>query len=159
MNIRISSSGIRHMIEEGRITAANKALGLSLFYKRNGGAGKKLGRTLGFPTANVKPAEPYKLASAQWSLCSTGKCGRPKDYQGMLNIGIRPTIESEKHERTIEVNLFDFNADIYDKPIQITFHEWLRSEMKFNSLQELQDQIAVDKVEVLKLFKTISGNK
>jgi riboflavin kinase/FMN adenylyltransferase len=81
------------------------------------------------------------------------------EYKGMMSIGYRPTIESEKHERTIEVNLFDFNADIYDKPILITFVEWLRSEIKFNSLQELRDQIAFDKTEVLKHFKTNTGKK
>ena len=61
--------------------------------------------------------------------------------------------------RTIEVNLFDFDGDIYNKPIQVSFPEWLRSEIKFNSLQELRDQISTDKVEVLKLFKTNTGKK
>jgi riboflavin kinase/FMN adenylyltransferase len=150
--IRISSSGIRHMIEEGRITAANKALGYPYFLNGTVVPGKKLGRTLGFPTANVEPLEPLKLLPRTGVYATRVKLG-------MLSIGYRPTIETEKHERTIEVNIFDFDADIYNKPIQILFTDWLRNEIKFNSLQELRDQIATDKMEVLKLFKTNTVNK
>jgi riboflavin kinase / FMN adenylyltransferase len=155
---RISSSGIRHMIEEGRITAANKALGYPYFLNGTVVGGNKLGRTIGFPTANVIPLEPHKLIprTGVYAVKVNVDGG---EYKGMMSIGYRPTIESEKHERTIEVNLFDFNADIYDKPILITFVEWLRSEIKFNSLQELRDQIAFDKTEVLKHFKTNTGKK
>jgi riboflavin kinase / FMN adenylyltransferase len=157
-NIRLSSSGIRHMLEEGRITAANKALGYPYFMNGTVVLGNKLGRTIGFPTANVILHEPSKLLPRNGVYAVKVNVADRK-LKGMLNIGFRPTIDSEKHERTIEVNLFDFNADIYGKPILITFHEWLRNEIKFNSLQELRDQLAIDKVEVLKLFKTLSGNK
>jgi riboflavin kinase/FMN adenylyltransferase len=156
--IRISSSGIRHMIEEGRITAANKALGYSYFLNGTVVQGKKLGRTLGFPTANLVPYEPLKLVPRTGVYATRVKV-EGKEYQGMLSIGYRPTIETEKHERTIEVNIFDFDTDIYDQPIQIIFEDWLRNEIKFNSLRELRDQIATDKVEVLKLFRTSKGKK
>jgi riboflavin kinase/FMN adenylyltransferase len=156
--IRISSSGIRHMIDEGRITAANKALGYSYFLNGTVVEGNKLGRTLGFPTANVVPIEPLKLVP-RTGVYATQVIVEGKEYQGMLSIGYRPTIELENHERTIEVNLFDFNADIYNKPIQVKFTDWLRNEIKFNTLQELRDQIATDKMEVLKLFRTNTGNK
>lgn len=79
-----------------------------------------------------------------------------KAYQGMLNIGIRPTITLPKHERTVEVNLFDFQDDIYHEPIKVAFLEWLRCEKKFDSLQELKEQIAVDKAEVLRILQTFS---
>ena len=134
---RISSSGIRHMLEEGRITAANKALGYPYFLNGTVVHGKKLGRTLGFPTANIMPLEPLKLVPRNGIYAARVKV-EGKEYPGMLSIGYRPTIETDKHERTIEVNMFDFDADIYDKPIQIIFAEWLRNEIKFNSLQELR---------------------
>jgi riboflavin kinase/FMN adenylyltransferase len=155
---RISSSGIRHMLEEGRITAANKALGYPYFLNGTVVHGKKLGRTLGFPTANIQPLEPLKLVPRTGIYAALLKLDG-KEYQGMMSIGYRPTVENEKHERTIEVNIFDFDRDIYNKPIQVKFADWLRNEIKFNSLQELRDQIATDKMEVLKLFRTNSGNK
>ncbi len=153
---RISSSGIRHMLEEGRISAANKALGYSYFINGTVGEGRKLGRTIGFPTANVVPFEPLKLVPRTGVYAVRVKTGG-REFRGMLNIGYRPTVESEKKERTIEVNLFDFDEDIYHKPILIIFEEWIRNEVKFNSLNELQEQIATDKMEVLKLFKTNTG--
>ncbi len=156
--IRISSSGIRNMLEEGRITAANKALGYPYFLNGIVVHGKKLGRTLGFPTANIRPLEPFKLVPRTGIYAAQVKV-EGKEYTGMLSIGFRPTVETEKHERTIEVNIFDFDADIYDKPIQIIFKDWLRNEIKFNSLRELRDQIAQDKTEVLKLLRTNTGKK
>lgn len=156
--IRISSSGIRHMIEEGRITAANKALGYPYFLNGTVVKGNQLGRTLGFPTANVEPLEPLKLIPRTGVYAAKVNM-EGREYLGMLSIGYRPTIETEKHERTIEVNIFDFEADIYNKPIQIIFEEWLRNEIKFNSLRELRDQIATDKMEVLKLFRANAVNK
>lgn len=152
-DVRLSSSGIRHMIEEGRITAANKALGYPYFITGTVVGGKKLGRTIGFPTANVRPLEPNKLIPHN-GVYAVKVIVDNRKFMGMLNIGYRPTVESEKHERTIEVNIFDFNSDIYGKDIQIAFVEWLRSEVRFNSLRELRDQIVIDKMEVLKLFKT-----
>jgi riboflavin kinase / FMN adenylyltransferase len=155
-SVRLSSSGIRHMIEEGRIGAANKALGYPYFINGNVVEGKKLGRTIGFPTANVKLLEPNKLLPHN-GVYAVKVNTADRNLNGMLNIGFRPTIESEKPDRTIEVNLFDFEGDLYGKAIHIEFMDWLRSEIKFNSLQELKDQLDLDKEEVLKLFKTKSG--
>jgi len=152
-NVRLSSSGIRHMIEEGRITAANQALGYSYFINGVVVEGNKMGKTLGFPTANIQLNDPVKLLPRN-GVYAVRVTLETKKYKGMLNIGIRPTINLQKHERTIEVNLFNFNADIYGKPIHVEFLEWLRIEKRFNSLKELKDQLAIDKEEVLKLFKT-----
>jgi riboflavin kinase/FMN adenylyltransferase len=74
-------------------------------------------------------------------------------YKGMLNIGIRPTIDLPNRERIVEVNLFDFTGDLYDRPIKVAFLEWLRCEKKFDSLQELKEQIAEDKSEILKILQ------
>jgi riboflavin kinase / FMN adenylyltransferase len=153
---RISSSGIRHMLEEGRISAANQALGYSYFITGTVTKGKKLGRTIGFPTANIVPSEPLKLVP-RTGVYAVRIISGGTSYKGMLNIGYNPTVEPEKKKRTIEVNIFDFDEDIYHKPILIIFEEWLRNEVRFNSLRELQEQIATDKVEVLKLFKTNTG--
>jgi riboflavin kinase/FMN adenylyltransferase len=155
-NLRVSSSGIRHMIEEGRITTANKALGYPYFIHGSVVDGDKLGRTLGYPTANIQLNEPKKLLPRNGVYAVLVKVNSHV-YQGMLNIGVRPTIALPKHERTVEVNLFDFNGDIYNQSIKVAFMEWLRCEKKFDSLQELTEQIAFDKEEVLKIFKTFSG--
>ncbi len=155
-NIRVSSSGIRHMIEEGRISAANEALGYPYFLNGTVVEGNKLGKTLGYPTANIQLAESLKMLPRNGVYAVLVRV-KGKTYQGMANIGIRPTITLPKHERTIEVNLFDFQEDIYDEPIKVAFLEWLRCERKFDSLQELKEQIAIDKEEVLKIFRTFPG--
>lgn len=154
-DIRVSSSGIRHMIEEGRISAANEALGYPYFLNGTVVEGNKLGKTLGYPTANIGLSEPLKLLPRNGVYAVLVRV-KGKTYQGMLNIGIRPTIALPKHDRTIEVNLFDFQEDIYHEPIKVAFLEWIRCERKFDSLQELTEQIAVDKSEVLKILQAFS---
>ena len=157
--LRVSSSGIRNMIEEGRINTANKALGYPYFLTGMVVEGNKLGRTLGFPTANIQIDEPKKLLPRNGVYAVVVQVNG-NHYQGMLNVGIRPTIDLPKHERIVEVNLFDFQENIYDLPIRVAFLEWLRCEKKFNSLQELKEQIMIDKEEVLKIFenKTYKSN-
>ena len=148
--------GIRHMIEEGRITSANKALGYPYFLNGSVIEGTKLGRTIGYPTANIQLNEPLKMIPRNGVYAVLVRVNNTV-YKGMLNIGIRPTLALPKHERTIEVNLFDFQGNIYHQPIKVAFLEWLRCERKFDSLQELREQLAIDKEEVLKIFKTISS--
>lgn len=150
-DIRISSSGIRHMISEGRMDIAAKALGYPYFITGEVVRGRQLGRTIGFPTANVQPGEPFKLLPRNGVYAVQVRSGNRK-LKGMLNIGTRPTIDSDRHERTIEVHLFDFNEDLYGQSITVFFHAWLRNEIKFNSLQELKDQLETDRSEVLKLL-------
>ncbi len=154
-DIRVSSSGIRHMIEEGRISAANEALGYPYFLNGTVVEGNKLGKTLGYPTANIGLSEPLKMLPRNGVYAVLVRV-KGKTYQGMLNIGIRPTITLPKHDRTIEVNLFDFQEDIYNETIKVAFLEWIRCEKKFDSLQELTEQIAVDKSEVLKILQAFS---
>ncbi len=154
-NMRVSSSGIRHMIAEGRITAANEALGYPYFINGTVVEGIKLGRTIGYPTANILLSEPRKLLPRNGVYAVLVRVNG-KVLKGMLNIGIRPTLAMPKHERTIEVHLFDFQGDLYDQSIKVAFLEWLRCERKFESLQELKEQINIDKDEVIKIFKTFS---
>jgi riboflavin kinase/FMN adenylyltransferase len=153
--VRVSSSGIRHMIEEGRISAANEALGYPYFLNGSVVEGNKLGKTLGYPTANIQLSEPLKMLPRNGVYAVLVRV-KGKTYQGMLNLGIRPTITLPKHERTIEVNLFDFQDDIYHEPIKVAFLEWIRCEKKFDSLQELKEQIGVDKSEVLRILQAFS---
>jgi riboflavin kinase / FMN adenylyltransferase len=154
-NMRVSSSGIRHMIEEGRITAANEALGYPYFINGTVVEGLKLGRTIGYPTANIQVTEPRKMLPRNGVYAVLVRVNHAV-YKGMLNIGIRPTVTMPKHERTIEVHLFDYEGNLYDQPIKVAFLEWLRCERKFDSLQELKEQIHIDKDEVLKIFTTFS---
>lgn len=157
-DVRISSSGIRHMIEEGRIDATRKALGYPYFINGEVVKGKQLGRTIGFPTANIMPGEPFKLLPRNGVYAVKIQIGNRR-YNGMLNIGVRPTLESDRPERTIEAHLFSFSQDIYGRNVTIYFHEWLRNEIKFNSIQELKDQLAIDRAEVVKLFQSVTSKK
>lgn len=155
-NTHVSSSAVRHMIEEGRIGAANNILGYPYFIQGKVVEGIKLGRKLGYPTANILLSEPGKLLPRNGVYAVVVKIDGHV-HKGMLSIGIRPTIDLPRHDRTIEVNLFDFDQDLYGKQIRISFLEWLRSEKKFDSLQELKEQIAKDKEEIISLFKTFSS--
>jgi riboflavin kinase/FMN adenylyltransferase len=153
-NYHISSSAIRHMIEEGRINAANEALGYPYFMHGTVVKGNQIGTGLGYPTANIQPVEPSKLVPRNGVYAILVKV-RGRIYKGMLGIGLRPTLNMPRHERTIEAHLFGFHEDIYDEPVKIAFIDWLRCEKKFDSLQELKEQLDIDKAEVLKLFETI----
>jgi len=151
-NLRVSSSGIRHMIAEGRITTANKALGYPYFLCGIVVKGNKLGRVLGFPTANIEIDEPLKLLPRNGVYAVMANTGN-KVYEGMLSVGVRPTIDPEGNKRVVEVNLFGFEGDLYGRKIKVAFLEWLRCEKKFDSLNELKEQIAIDKKEILDILQ------
>jgi riboflavin kinase/FMN adenylyltransferase len=156
-DMRVSSSGIRNMIEVGRINAANKALGYPYFITGKVVEGNHLGRGLGYPTANISIEETKKLLPRN-GVYAVLVYVEGRTYQGMLNIGIRPTIDLPVREKTIEVNLFGFDENIYHKTIRVAFIEWLRCEIKFDTLQELKEQIGIDKEEVLKILQNHSIN-
>ncbi len=150
-NIRISSSGIRNMITEGRVNTAGKALGYYYFITGKVVNGNKLGRVLGYPTANVEIDEPLKLLPRNGVYAVLIRNGS-NVYKGMLSLGVRPTIDPQGTRRVIEVNLFDFEGDLYGATLKIAFLEWLRCEKKFDSLDELKEQIAIDKIETRKIL-------
>lgn len=155
-NLRVSSSGIRNMIGEGRITTANKALGYPYFMNGNVVKGNRLGRVLGYPTANIEINEPLKLLPRNGVYAVLVRLGNDV-YKGMLSVGIRPTINPSGSTRVVEVNLFNFDGDLYGSKIKVAFIEWLRCEKKFNSLDDLKEQIAVDKEEVLKILNNYNN--
>lgn len=147
--IKISSTKIRHSLRCGEINAANQFLGYHYFIKGKVVKGNKMGRELGFPTANLKIDEWYKLIPANGVYAVRVKINEYW-YNGMLNIGSRPTINGT--DETIEVNIFNFDEDIYNKDIIIEFYERIRDEQKFNQLSDLKNQLQIDKNNALQIL-------
>ena len=137
----ISSTFIREEIEKGNIEKANMLLGYPFFIMETVRGGNQLGRTIGFPTANLIP-EDDKLLPPYGVYASHIAVG-DKRYNGITNIGVKPTIEGNQ-VCGIETNIFDFHADIYGETIRVRLFSWLRPEQKFDSLEALQAQIATD---------------
>ena len=104
--------------------------------------GNQLGRKIGFPTANLIPEKDEKLLLNQGVYAVRVKIAK-KIFDGMANIGIRPTLDL--HEMTIEAHLFDFSGDIYGEAISIVFYDFIREEQKFSGLEELKSQLEKDK--------------
>jgi len=148
--INISSTKIRHSLICGEINAANKFLGYHYFMNGKVVAGNKMGRELGFPTANLKVDEWYKLIPANGVYAVKVKIYE-SSYNGMLNIGSRPTINGS--DVTIEVNIFNFDEDIYNKDIRIEFFERIRDEHKFDELSALKNQLQIDKNNALQILQ------
>ena len=142
-NIAISSTKIRKAISEGNISTAKKYLGYDFSLSGKIVHGKSIGRTLGFPTANIEVKEEYKLLPKNGVYLIQSFINHNK-YFGMMNIGIKPTIKESS--KTIEVNFFDFEGDLYDKNIEVNIKKFIRDEIKFDSLELLKSQILKDKI-------------
>ena len=149
-HVAISSSKIRQALETGDLQTANSYLGYKYSLTGKVIKGKQLGRTLGYPTANLQIADKYKLIPAIGVYAVKVKYGINL-YDGMLSIGKNPTV-AENGSVTIEVNIFDFNHEIYHKEITILFYSKLRNEEKYNSLDELVAQLAIDKENALNIL-------
>jgi len=148
-HVEISSTRIRKAIEQGDVPTANKYLGYEYFISGTVVKGKQLGRTLGYPTANIEVHDQNKLIPVDGIYAVRVVVGQKK-YSGMMSIGLNPTVEGK--ERTIEVNIFDFDKDIYGEHIRVSFFEKLRNEIKFGSLDELKEQLLIDKTSALKIL-------
>lgn len=142
--INVSSTKVRAAIADGDVDKANKYLGYRFFIKGDVINGQKLGRKIGFPTANIDPQESYKLVPKD-GVYAVKVDIDDKRYLGMLNIGVRPTVNNQLDNRSIEVNIFDFDQDIYFKNITIRFYDRIRNEQFFNSIDELKEQLAKDR--------------
>ena len=140
--ISISSTKIRTALEEGDIQLANEYLGYSYFLSGTVVKGKQLGRTIGFPTANISLEEDYKLVpqNGVYVVQAEIDC---KTIYGMMNIGFNPTVQGK--QKTIEVHLFDFDTDIYNRKIQVAILQRIRSEKKFESIELLTKQLEEDR--------------
>jgi len=150
--IEVSSTKIRKALADGNIETTNKYLGHRYFIKGIVVDGKKLGHEIGFPTANVDPQESYKLVPKDGVYAVKVKVDDVM-YNGMLNIGFRPTVNHQMDNRSIEVNIFNFDQNIYYKSISIYFYKRIRNEQMFKGIDALKEQLAKDKETVLELFK------
>jgi riboflavin kinase/FMN adenylyltransferase len=148
-DMTISSTKIREALLEGNIDSANHFLGYDYFFSGKVVEGNKLGRTIGYPTANLLVEDENKLIPGNGVYAVTIKNEKLKmnDLGGMMNIGVRPTVDGTK--RVIEVNIFDFDQEIYGESLTITLKKHLRSEVKFNGLDALKAQLAEDKMNAL----------
>jgi riboflavin kinase/FMN adenylyltransferase len=141
--ISVSSTKIRNAILDGNIQLANDYLGYSYFITGTVITGKQLGRTIGFPTANIKIEEKYKLIP-QNGVYLVQASINSQIINGMMNIGTNPTVGGQ--EQSIEIHFLDFDADIYNQELKVSILQRIRDEKKFNSLQDLQEQLQKDKV-------------
>jgi len=148
--VAISSTRIREALLQGKIEYANTLLGYPFFLNGKVIKGDQIGRQLGYPTANISISEPYKLMPSDGIFAVQVKVDADV-YKGMAYIGHRPTINGMT--RNIEVNIFDFDLEIYNQIIRMEFHNYVRGDVKFASLDELVIQLGKDKEDVLKLLK------
>jgi riboflavin kinase/FMN adenylyltransferase len=139
--ISVSSTKIRNALEEGDIVLANKYLGYEYFLTGTIIKGKQLGRTIGFPTANLKIEENYKLIPRN-GVYIVSSIINNKTVFGMMNIGFNPTVNGEN--QTIEIHFFDFEADLYHQKITVSLLHRIRSEQKFDSVVLLKEQLEKD---------------
>jgi len=146
---KISSSGIRKLLETGDIEKANTMLGYNYGLQGVVVRGNQIGRTLGFPTANIQP-HAYKMLPKNGVYAVTVKI-KNTEYCGMLNIGLRPTLNNTE-KSVIEVNIFDFDEDIYDITISIQFVKRIRDERHFASLDLLKNQLKQDALTIRSFF-------
>ena len=146
----VSSTRIREAVLGGDIELANSLLGYDFFFEGKVVEGNKLGRTLGYPTANLQLTMEEKLVPGNGVYAVTVVLPSGETKQGMMNIGVRPTVDGTK--RMIEVNIFDFNQDIYGSVLRVYVQQYLRGEQKFNGLDALKHQLSIDKENVLRYF-------
>ena len=150
-NIAVSSTKIRKALEAGNIALANSFLGYEYSITGKVESGNKIGSKIGFPTANIKVEDKYKLIP-QNGVYAVKALFEGKIYKGMLNIGKRPTLNLNKV--LIEINIFNFDENIYDKTLTIFFVERIRDEIKFQNIENLKNRLIVDEKDAKKILKT-----
>ena len=155
-NIAVSSTKIRNALAQGNVKSANRLLGYAYTITSEVVVGNKIGRTLGFPTANLELPQEYMLISNRGVYaCLVDYNG--KTYKAMANIGHRPTIGDRNEDNPIiEVHLFDFDGDLYGKQLRVRFIDRIRDEVKFNGLDELKEQLKQDRKQANKLLDNIN---
>lgn len=142
-HVSVSSTKIRKALDEGNVTLAKNYLGYPYMISGTVIKGKQLGRTIGFPTANIQIEENYKLIPAIGAYVVEVLI-KAKTYYGMLNIGWNPTVGG--NTQSVEVNIFDFEQDIYNQKITVCFLERIRDEKKFSSIEMLKKALHEDKL-------------
>lgn len=150
--VSVSSTKIRVALEEGNIRLANPFLGYPYFLTGTIQKGKQLGRTIGFPTANLKIEETYKLIPKKGVYIVQSILNK-KTVFGIMNIGINPTVGGESI--SIEVYFLDFEADLYGQKIQVALLDYIRPEQKFDSVDLLKEQLEKDKSTAIAYIKNL----
>lgn len=148
--VSVSSTKIRHALNEGNMALANEYLGYNYSLTGIVSKGRQLGRTIGFPTANLKIEENFKLIPKNGVYIVKSVIGS-KTVFGMMNIGFNPTVNGKS--QTIEINYFDFEEDLYDQKITVSILKRIRDEQKFDSVDHLKVQLTQDKNTALAYFE------
>ena len=151
-DVSISSTKIRNALIEGNMDLANEYLGYEYFLTGTVFKGKQLGRTIGFPTANLIMEKEYKLIPRN-GVYVVKSILNHKTVYGMMNIGFNPTVEGKN--LSIEINYFDFDDDLYEQEIRVSILKYLRSEQKFGSVDLLKEQLAKDKNSALEYLNRL----
>lgn len=151
-DISVSSTKVRKSLLEGDMALANKYLGYNYFLSGTVVKGKQLGRTIGFPTANIKIEEDYKLIPHNGVYIVRSMINK-KTVFGMMNIGFNPTVSGEK--LAIEIHFLDFDTNLYDQKLTVSILKYLRSEQKFDSVDLLTQQLEKDKNTALTYLKEL----
>ena len=152
--VSVSSTKIRTALENGNIDLANDYLGYEYFLTGVVQHGKQLGRTIGFPTANLKISEKYKLIPKEGVYIVKSNLNRQTVY-GMMNIGTNPTVDGKS--QTIEINYLNFDGDLYGKKIEVALLHYVRAEQKFESVALLKAQLEKDKKQTLTYVNNLSN--
>lgn len=152
-HVKVSSTKIREALLAGQVAKANALLGYPYMLSGVVVKGEQLGRTIGWPTANMGAIDPHKLIPADgvYAITATTRRG---PFKGMMSIGVRPTVK-ENGERTVEAHLFGLEEEIYGEPLTVRLHQRLRDELRFESMEAMKHRIAQDKVESLEALKDI----
>lgn len=139
---KVSSTLIREYMYNGKIHEANHFLGRSYRVKGKVIHGEKRGRTIGFPTANIHLNQPYIIPKN--GVYGVRVYWNDEVFEGVINIGIKPTFENQKKEKSLEVHLFHFSGDLYDEELEVEFLFFIRDEQKFANVEQLVQQIHED---------------
>lgn len=152
-NIAISSTKIRKALNNGDIKLANNYLGYNYFFNGTVIHGNNIGKTISFPTANIKIDESYKLVPKNGVYIVKSLIDE-KCVFGMMNIGTNPTFN--RHNQSIEIHFLDFNKDIYNQSLSVEMITRIRSEKKFSSIEDLKKQLELDKVTTLSYINSLN---
>ncbi|SEE04558.1 riboflavin kinase / FMN adenylyltransferase [Tenacibaculum sp. MAR_2010_89] len=153
-DVSVSSTKIRKALLGGKLKTANKYLGYNFPLAGKVVNGKQLGSKIGFPTANIAIIENYKLIPKTGVYVIKSKINNELFF-GMMNIGNRPTVDGK--DQTIEVHFFDFNQNIYDQEISVNLLYFVRDEQKFESINDLKNQLKIDKETSISFLKSYAN--
>lgn len=149
-NIAVSSTKIRHSLQQGNVEHANQLLGYQFAYIGKVVGGKKIGREIGFPTANLEVNKEFRLIETP-GVYATYIDFDGKSYKSMTYIGTKPTINNDRVE-SIEVHVFDFEGDLYDKTVKIRFVKRIRDERIFENLEVMRRQLEIDEKDIREIL-------